>query len=198
MDRFTQFDEDSYRLPEGVKRIAYDADTQQYTFRDRTGQLYQNTPGDTYGVLNPVSVPATPRRRVTITERRDPALVRARSIKHPAKTFGDFLPPEYITNAEDTESVPVSPIRKVARMTRKATLSKIPGVVTGAMRRRRNSTRSSGDDDKERFLDDSSPLPYLDEEKDSLNRSNSNASSYLTVTLPSIDTHLTFGSYGMD
>jgi hypothetical protein len=81
-------------------------------------------------------------------------------------------------------------------MTRKATLSKIPGVVTDAMRRRRNSTRSSGDDDKERFLDDSSPLPYLDEEKDSLNRSNSNASSYLT--LPSIDTHLTFGSYGMD
>ncbi|OAX41094.1 hypothetical protein K503DRAFT_767959 [Rhizopogon vinicolor AM-OR11-026] len=67
MSRFTQFDEDSYRLPEGVKRIAYDADTQQYTFRDPSGQLYQNAPGENYGVLKPVSTPATPRRRVTIT-----------------------------------------------------------------------------------------------------------------------------------
>ncbi|OJA07923.1 hypothetical protein AZE42_03682 [Rhizopogon vesiculosus] len=178
MSRFTQFDEDSYRLPEGVKRIAYDADTQQYAFRDPSGQLYQNAPGEKYGVLKPVSALATPRRRVTITERRDPALIRARSIKHPAKTFDDFLPPEYITNAEDTNSVPNSPIDKIARVTRKATLSKIPGVVTGAMRRRTSSPRSSVDDEKHYLLDDrsSSSPSYVDEEKKTLARSTSNHS----------------------
>ncbi|KAI6003338.1 hypothetical protein EDC04DRAFT_2787070, partial [Pisolithus marmoratus] len=66
MNRFTQFDEDSYRLPEGVERIEYDADTQRYLFRDRSGQLYQNEPGDHYGVLQPVKYPIPPRRRVTI------------------------------------------------------------------------------------------------------------------------------------
>ncbi|KAI6003486.1 hypothetical protein F5J12DRAFT_722481 [Pisolithus orientalis] len=83
MNRFTQFDEvsflsptnceivytslqDSYRLPEGVKRIAYDADSQRYLFRDRLGQLYQNEPGDEYGVLQPVKCPIPPCRSVTI------------------------------------------------------------------------------------------------------------------------------------
>jgi hypothetical protein len=109
---------------------------------------------------------------ISSVERKDPALIRARSVKHPAKTFDDFLPPEYITNAEDTESVTTSPIEKIARVTRKATLSRMPGIVTDVMRRRTSSPRSSVDDEKHHFLDDrnSSPLSYVDEEKETLNR----------------------------
>jgi hypothetical protein len=50
-----------------MKRIAYDADSQRYTFRDRSGQLFQSAPGEEYGKLKPVSAPLAPRRSVTIT-----------------------------------------------------------------------------------------------------------------------------------
>lgn len=33
-NRYTHYDSDAYRLPEGMRRVGYDADTQQYTFRD--------------------------------------------------------------------------------------------------------------------------------------------------------------------
>lgn len=185
------FDEESYRLPEGIKRIAYDADTQQYTFRDRSGQLYQNPSGEMYGVLKPVSAPAAPRRSVTITERRDPALIRARSVKRPAKTFDDFLPPEYITNAEDSSSAPDSPRDDITRANRNHALPKIPRIVE-AMRPRAISPCASEDDDKHYLLNDdhsASPTSYAthDDEKE-LSRSNSNASSFLS--LPIIDTHM--------
>ncbi|KAI6169076.1 hypothetical protein EDD17DRAFT_1525059 [Pisolithus thermaeus] len=99
MNRFTQFDEDSYRLPEGIKRIAYDADSQRYLFRDRVGQLYQNEPGDEYGVLQPVECPIPPRRNVTIIgKHRDPSLWEKQSDEIP-KTFDDILPSNYITPA---------------------------------------------------------------------------------------------------
>ncbi|KAG1729079.1 uncharacterized protein EDB91DRAFT_1020587, partial [Suillus paluster] len=136
--------QDSYRLPEGIKRIAYDADTQKYTFRDRSGQLYQNPSGEMYGILKAVSAPATPRRSaqpltssIAYLERRDPALIRARSVKRPAKTFDDFLPPEYITNAaaEDSNSAPGSPSEEIARVTRKPTLPKMQRVVAVVRRR---------------------------------------------------------------
>jgi len=55
MSQWTQFEEDSNRLPEGTKRVAYDADTQVYTFRDRDGKLYRSSPGETYGQLILVS-----------------------------------------------------------------------------------------------------------------------------------------------
>ncbi|KAG2069779.1 hypothetical protein BDR04DRAFT_1232044 [Suillus decipiens] len=187
------FDEDSYRLPEGIKRIAYDADTQQYTFRDRSGQLYQNPSGETYGVLKPVSAPAAPRRRVTITERRDPALIRARSVKRPAKTFDDFLPKEYITSAdsEDSSSTPSSPSEDIVRVNRNRSLPKIPGIVEAM---RAISPRRLEDDEKRRLLDrddcPASPTSYAthDDDEKGLNRSNSNAPSFLS--LPIIDTHI--------
>ena len=47
--------QDTHRLPEGIVRIAYDADTRQYTFRDTTtGRLYRSAPGERYGTLHPV------------------------------------------------------------------------------------------------------------------------------------------------
>jgi hypothetical protein len=49
--------QDEERLPEGVERVGYDADTQTYTFLDRTtGRHYESAPGARYGVLNPVGV----------------------------------------------------------------------------------------------------------------------------------------------
>ncbi|KAG1763504.1 hypothetical protein EV702DRAFT_181587 [Suillus placidus] len=185
--------QDSHRLPEGIKRIAYDADTQQYTFRDRSGQLYQNPSGETYGVLKAVSAPAAPRRSVTITARRDPALIRARSVKRPAKTFDDFLPPEYITNAGDSSSAPDSPSEDIARVKRNRSLPKIPRFME-VMRPRAISPRKSEDDEKHHLLfDDRSTCPvsyatHHDEKE--LSRSNSNASSFLS--LPIIDTHINF------
>lgn len=47
--------QDACRLPEGFKRIAYDADTARYTFRDREGALWLSKPGESYGKLMPVS-----------------------------------------------------------------------------------------------------------------------------------------------
>jgi hypothetical protein len=39
-----------------MKRVAYDADTQRYTFQDHfTGTLYRSEPGNVYGTLTPVS-----------------------------------------------------------------------------------------------------------------------------------------------
>lgn len=74
MGRWTQYDEvdklqpnvhailpnhiaiqDSYRLPEGFIRVGYGADTQQYTYSDRSGNAYQGAPGAEYGTLEPVS-----------------------------------------------------------------------------------------------------------------------------------------------
>ncbi|KAF9530772.1 hypothetical protein CPB83DRAFT_850279 [Crepidotus variabilis] len=47
--------DDSTRLPAGFKRIAYDADSGRYTFRDRTdGKLYIGKPGEEYGVMMPI------------------------------------------------------------------------------------------------------------------------------------------------
>jgi hypothetical protein len=45
--------QDSQRLPEGMQRIGYDADTQRYTFRDASGDLYESAPGSRYGELRP-------------------------------------------------------------------------------------------------------------------------------------------------
>jgi hypothetical protein len=36
-----------------MKRVGYDADTQVYTYRDQDGSLWEGSPGQRYGVLNP-------------------------------------------------------------------------------------------------------------------------------------------------
>ncbi|KAL4067115.1 hypothetical protein V8B97DRAFT_968958 [Scleroderma yunnanense] len=102
MGRWTQYDEDSYRLPEGMSRIGYDADTQRYLFSDSFGRLYQNAPGERYGVLKPVPspIPPPPRRSATVVAHYDPPLSEKRSKKLArAKTFHAVLPPSNITSA---------------------------------------------------------------------------------------------------
>ncbi|KAF9265263.1 hypothetical protein L218DRAFT_163690 [Marasmius fiardii PR-910] len=50
MGRWTQYDEDDYRLPPGMKRIGYDADTGEYFFSGG----YKSAPYSTYGPLVPL------------------------------------------------------------------------------------------------------------------------------------------------
>ncbi|KAF9024875.1 hypothetical protein BDP27DRAFT_1248574 [Rhodocollybia butyracea] len=52
MGRWTQYDEDDYRLPYGFKRIGYDADTGKYTFQDRSGNTWNGAPHQQYGVMH--------------------------------------------------------------------------------------------------------------------------------------------------
>ena len=43
--------QDDYRLPEGMQRIGYDADTATYFFRDKDGTVWESTSGAQYGEL---------------------------------------------------------------------------------------------------------------------------------------------------
>lgn len=48
--------QDEHRLPHGMERVGYDADTQTYTYRDRAeGRYYEGESGARYGVLHPRS-----------------------------------------------------------------------------------------------------------------------------------------------
>lgn len=54
MSRFLRYDSDEDRLPEGMRRIGYDADTQVYTFQDGDGSYWESAPGCQYGQLTRV------------------------------------------------------------------------------------------------------------------------------------------------
>ncbi|KAF7563544.1 hypothetical protein G7046_g595 [Stylonectria norvegica] len=54
MSRFSRYDTDEERLPEGMTRAGYDADTQIYTFRDSDGSYWESAPGSQYGRLRRV------------------------------------------------------------------------------------------------------------------------------------------------
>lgn len=55
MSRFSRYDTDEERLPSGMTRVGYDADTQVYTFQDSDGSLWESAPGCQYGQLTRVS-----------------------------------------------------------------------------------------------------------------------------------------------
>lgn len=54
MSRFSRYDTDEERLPEGMTRVGYDADTQVYTFQDADGSYWESAPGSQYGQLTRV------------------------------------------------------------------------------------------------------------------------------------------------
>lgn len=54
MSRYSRYDDDEERLPEGMTRVGYDADTQVYTFQDADGSLWEGAPGCRYGQLRQV------------------------------------------------------------------------------------------------------------------------------------------------
>ncbi|KAH8787714.1 LysM-domain-containing protein [Hyaloscypha finlandica] len=52
MSRWSPEDSDEGRLPEGMQRVGYDADTQKYSYRDQDGSYWEGAPGARYGVLH--------------------------------------------------------------------------------------------------------------------------------------------------
>ncbi|POR32422.1 Peptidoglycan-binding LysM domain protein [Tolypocladium paradoxum] len=54
MPRYSHYDTDEERLPEGMTRVGYDADTQVYTFQDADGSYWESAPGCQYGRLTRV------------------------------------------------------------------------------------------------------------------------------------------------
>ncbi|EFY89360.1 hypothetical protein J3459_014949 [Metarhizium acridum] len=54
MGRWSHLDPDYERLPEGITRVGYDADTESYTFQDRSGSYWESRPGRRYGPLRRV------------------------------------------------------------------------------------------------------------------------------------------------
>ena len=51
MPRRSRYDSNDERLPEGMTRVGYDADTQVYTYQDADGSLWESAPGCEYGQL---------------------------------------------------------------------------------------------------------------------------------------------------
>ena len=51
MGRWSHLDADEERLPDGMARVGYDADTQSDTFRDTDGSLWRGAPGCQHGKL---------------------------------------------------------------------------------------------------------------------------------------------------
>jgi len=43
--------QDDYRLPSGMRRVGYDADTQTYTYQDEDGSYWEGAQGARYGTL---------------------------------------------------------------------------------------------------------------------------------------------------
>ncbi|KAK0229784.1 hypothetical protein EDD85DRAFT_956881 [Armillaria nabsnona] len=98
MPRWSQHAEDSFRLPEGFKRIGYDADTMRYTFTDKHGKMYRSAPGEEYGTLTPVAFSASTDRPGAFSDGESPKPVESTS-PAPKLTFSDFLPPSAMTSA---------------------------------------------------------------------------------------------------
>ncbi|KAN0124423.1 hypothetical protein V8E52_002072 [Russula decolorans] len=71
--RWTRDQEDIDRLPHGMVRTAYDADTRQYTFLDTTDNTkYVSAPGEAYGTLVPAATANFP--KTSRTSGRRPTL----------------------------------------------------------------------------------------------------------------------------
>lgn len=91
MGRWSQYDTDEERLPEGMVRIGYDADDQTYTFKDTNdGSIWESAPGSQYGRLTRISGPSS----------------SAPSTSRPNESYsdGDAPPPPYDEHAEPADS----------------------------------------------------------------------------------------------
>ncbi|KAF8964739.1 hypothetical protein BDZ97DRAFT_1918703 [Flammula alnicola] len=139
--RWTQYQEDSYRLPEGFKRIGYDSDTKRYTFQDKNGVVYQGEPGLDYGTLTPV--PPSHSSMESSRPSAFAATVPKRSSTLPTPegraptTFHDILPPELITTSslsESSQTSPKLPRDKFVEAVRRSALPKMQGVVSNLRR----------------------------------------------------------------
>jgi hypothetical protein len=159
MGRWTQYEEDEYRLPEGVTRIAYDADSCCYTFRDRRGMLYQGPPGEAYGTLRPL--PSTPHdsRPVFDTDAQRPK-TSLDSVSS-SQTFHDFLPADRITGAPppSDEKRPALPHARSSKPAIRRHDPK-PGMMRTLVRVMTFRKKPPRDDDKDRLLLQHAPTDW--------------------------------------
>ncbi|KAK0205212.1 hypothetical protein DFS33DRAFT_1326657 [Desarmillaria ectypa] len=145
MTHWSQYNEDSYRLPEGFRRIGYDADTMRYTFSDKRGKLYQSAPGEDYGTLTPVISASTSRPEAFYSDRKKTKV--SVSTNPAVKTFHDFLPSSAITSPSSSSGrnslSPLSPSVQFVNAARRTALPKMQGVVQ-SLRRSTTSAHKSG------------------------------------------------------
>jgi len=157
MGRWTQYDEDSYRLPHGVVRTGYDADTQRYAFRDnKTGRAYLGEPRVEFGgFLEPVPSSQTHPECTTDedderpviwgkpgrdTTRNLPDNISSDSKTPAPKKFSDILPSSLITSpglspTDAAETDTQTPADRIRRVVRSKTLPKMQGIVQTVVRR---------------------------------------------------------------
>ncbi|KAK0199344.1 hypothetical protein DFS33DRAFT_1510168 [Desarmillaria ectypa] len=137
MSRWSQHAEDSFRLPEGFRRIGYDADTMRYTFTDKHGNLYRNAPGEEYGTLMPVTFSASTDRPGAFSDAENPKIEpSATTVPAPKLTFSDFLPPSAMTSASSSpdQNLTAPPPKAHFNDVVRAALPKMGGVMQSLRR----------------------------------------------------------------
>nr|GAT58089.1 predicted protein [Mycena chlorophos] len=174
MGRWTQQEEDAARLPEGVKRVAYDADSARYTFRDNEGNIYVGPPHEEYGTLTMVK-----RGTGKASESDRPGAFAESNLKpglsleivphanDDGSTFHDFVPPHMIASPSSPQPSTPSRFRDAVRRT-----GTMQNVVNG-LRRSVTSTRKpkpDGDKDGYGLLRGDSTIGEEDQGKSKLGR----------------------------
>lgn len=81
-------DNDGDRLPHGMVRVGYDADSQIYRYRDVDGSTWHGPAGHRYGVLTKAGANRRSRAATMFERPRSPSVLP----KNPDATFSDFLP----------------------------------------------------------------------------------------------------------
>jgi len=189
MGRWTQFNEDATRLPVGMQRIGYDADTAQYTFSDREGNIYMGPPHEEYGKLSLVrknSNPASPTddddRPHAFASDSETSMAglsvevpvdRKRMNEAGGSTFHDLLPSHLITSPSSAQSTlsdsPTGEPSAGSRLRDAVRRTALPAMQNAVNTVRRSATSVRRPRARDR-----------DNEKDGLLRSGSQASSGLT------------------
>lgn len=88
--RWSSYDEDAYRLPSGMTRVGYDADSGKYTFRDGSGQEYTSASGSAYGKLEKSGWDGGPLLPRT-TRTGSASSASSAGLKSPATDFSEIL-----------------------------------------------------------------------------------------------------------
>ncbi|KAF7761732.1 hypothetical protein Agabi119p4_9724 [Agaricus bisporus var. burnettii] len=97
--------QDALRLPAGMSRIGYDADTERYTFQDEQGVLYESEPGNAYGMLRPIVRDMGDVSKVRPNAFESENSLRSRSTSAASSnlhSFDDFLPSAAITSTSSS------------------------------------------------------------------------------------------------
>ncbi|KAK0701317.1 hypothetical protein B0H67DRAFT_595831 [Lasiosphaeris hirsuta] len=142
MGRWSHLDTDAERLPHGMRRVGYDADTQTYTYADDTagGAVYHGVPGARYGTLRrantaPAQLTAGTGRPHRFVADDDPGTLdtgpegrfQRRLERYKNKTFDDILGPA-VADAEEG---------RAAGLKRWSSISKAAGRFVAARRAER-------------------------------------------------------------